>query len=92
MKVACAQINPVIGDFAGNAAKIIALSEEARTAGCGLAVFPEMCLCGYPPMDLLEYELFVEENLKALRRVQAEVPVEIPVRRNRGGHSAARPT
>ena len=79
MKIGCAQINPTIGDFAGNSEKIIALTEEARTAGCALVVFPEMCLCGYPPMDLLEYDLFVEETLKALRRVQAGVPRGIGV-------------
>jgi NAD+ synthase (glutamine-hydrolysing) len=79
MKVACAQINTIIGDFAGNAAKIIARSEEAREAGCSLVVFPEMCLCGYPPMDLLEYDLFVEETLRGLRRVQAGAPAGIGV-------------
>jgi NAD+ synthase (glutamine-hydrolysing) len=79
MKIGCAQINPTIGDFAGNVEKILALTEEALRAGCALAVFPEMCLCGYPPMDLLEYDLFVEENLKALRRVQAGVPAGIGV-------------
>ncbi len=89
MKVACGQINPIIGDFQGNSEKVIALSGQAAAAGCALAVFPELCLCGYPPMDLLEYEVFVEENLKALRRVQAGIPRGIGVvvgyvDRNRG--------
>ncbi len=79
MKVACAQFNPTIGDFDGNAARVIALASQAKEKGCGLAVFPELCLCGYPPMDLLEYGLFVESNLKALRRVQAGVPKGIGV-------------
>jgi NAD+ synthase (glutamine-hydrolysing) len=79
MKIGCAQINPTIGDFAGNCENILALTEEARAAGCPLVVFPEMCLCGYPPMDLLEYDLFIEENLKALRRVQWGVPQGIGV-------------
>lgn len=74
MKVACGQINPMIGDFPGNCAKVISFAEQARAAGCALAVFPELCLCGYPPMDLLEYDRFVEENLKALRGVQAGAP------------------
>ncbi|MCX7040954.1 MAG: NAD+ synthase, partial [Spirochaetes bacterium] len=67
MRIACAQIDSTIGDFSGNCAKVVDFALKAREAGCALAVFPELCLCGYPPMDLLEYELFVEENLKALR-------------------------
>jgi NAD+ synthase (glutamine-hydrolysing) len=74
MKVACGQINPTIGDFEGNCAKVISFAERARAAGCALVVFPELCLCGYPPMDLLEYERFVEETLKALRSLQAGAP------------------
>ena len=89
MKVACAQINPIIGDFPGNVARVIQRSVAAREAGAQLVVFPELCLCGYPPMDLLEYELFVEENLKALRQVQVGAPEGIGivvgyVDRNRG--------
>ena len=89
MKVACAQINPTIGDFEGTVGRVISLAAQAREAGAQLVVFPELCLCGYPPMDLLEYELFVEENLKALRRVQAGAPEGIGivvgyVDRNRG--------
>jgi len=74
MKVACAQINPTIGDFTGNCEKVLGFARKAQAAGCALAVFPELCLCGYPPMDLLEHDLFVEENLKALRRLQAQAP------------------
>ena len=74
MKVACGQINPTIGDFQGNCAKVISFAEQARAAGCALAVFPELCICGYPPMDLLEYERFVEETLKGLRSLQAGAP------------------
>jgi NAD+ synthase (glutamine-hydrolysing) len=79
MKVACGQINPTIGDFRGNCEKVISFSKQARAAGCALAVFPEMCLCGYPPMDLLEYDRFVEENLKALRALQADAPTGIGI-------------
>ncbi|HVO40698.1 MAG TPA: NAD+ synthase [Spirochaetia bacterium] len=94
MKVACGQINPTIGDFAGNGDKVLAYARRAKDAGGTLAVFPELCLCGYPPMDLLEQESFVEENLKALRRVQAEAPAGIGivvghVDRNRSGSGKA---
>jgi NAD+ synthase (glutamine-hydrolysing) len=89
MKIACGQINPTIGDFPGNLEKVLSFSRRAKDAGCSLAVFPEMCLCGYPPMDLLEQESFVEENLKTLRRLQTGVPSGIGivagyVDRNRG--------
>ena len=74
MKIACGQIDPTIGDFGGNVEKVVSFAGKAKEAGCALAVFPELCLCGYPPMDLLEYERFVEENLKALRNLQARAP------------------
>jgi len=74
MKIACGQIDPIIGDFGGNVEKVVSFAGKAKEAGCALAVFPELCLCGYPPMDLLEYERFVEENLKALRNLQARAP------------------
>ena len=77
MKVACGQINPTIGDFEGNCEKILSFARRAAEAGCALAVFPELCLCGYPPMDLLEYDSFVEDNLKALRRLQDRAPAGI---------------
>ena len=89
MKIACGQINPTIGDFQGNLSKVLAFTRQAREAGCDLAVFPEMCLCGYPPMDLLEQDSFVEENLKTLRKLQGQAPSGIGivvgyVDRNRG--------
>ena len=89
MKVACGQIDPTIGDFAGNTEKILTFSQRARDAGCALVVFPELCLCGYPPMDLLEHERFVEQNLEALRVLRARAPHGIGivvgyVDRNRG--------
>ena len=79
MKIACGQINPTIGDFAGNCEKVIRFASQARGAGCDLVAFPEMCLCGYPPLDLLESDLFVEENLRALRHLQAAAPTGIGI-------------
>ena len=54
MKIALAQINPTVGDFAANRAKIARLAREAQAAGAALVVFPELSLCGYPPRDLVE--------------------------------------
>ncbi len=67
MKIALAQFNPTVGDFAGNSSRIIALSEKAKHRGADLAVFSELCLCGYPPNDLLERPAFIDRNQKELK-------------------------
>ena len=64
MKIALAQINPTIGDFDGNTAKIAAFIDRAKELGCDLVVFPELAITGYPPRDLLERRDFVGENLR----------------------------
>ncbi len=81
MLVALAQMNSVIGDFDGNRARIVDLSTrlskggvDGRAGSPDLIVFPELALCGYPPMDLLDQEAFVEASLAALRRLQRELP------------------
>jgi NAD+ synthase (glutamine-hydrolysing) len=82
MLVGLAQVNSVIGDFDGNRRKMLAFAEEARSlpaGGVDLLVFPELSLCGYPPMDLLDQESFAEENMAALRRLQRELPRELTV-------------
>ncbi len=53
MKLAIAQINCIVGDLAGNAAKILHYAEQARRQGAQLMLTPELGLCGYPPEDLL---------------------------------------
>lgn len=79
MKLALGQINPTIGDFAGNQHKILSFVAKAMEMGAELVVFPEMCICGYPPMDLLDHDSFVEANLRALRRVQQSTPAGIGI-------------
>ena len=79
MKVALAQINPVIGDFSGNAEKILRFVREARAQKADAVVFPELSVCGYPPMDLLDQGSFVEANLKALRYIQQNSPKGIGI-------------
>lgn len=71
MKIAIAQINPRVGDISGNARLIEAFSRKAQAAGADLAVFPELALTGYPPLDLLEKKNFIDDNLKALRSLAA---------------------
>lgn len=69
MKLALAQINPTIGDFSGNVAKIIDRSLEADSKGAQIVIFPEMAVCGYPPADLLEKPSFLAHAEQALARV-----------------------
>jgi len=71
IRIALAQINPTVGDFAGNTAKIIANIERAREAGADLIALPELSLTGYPPEDLLLKPQFIESNLRALDDVVA---------------------
>ena len=53
MKIAIAQMNPILGDMSGNVARIVDYAERAKSAGATLLVTPELALCGYPPEDLL---------------------------------------
>ena len=69
MKIALAQFNPTVGDFAGNTARILYLAAQAQQHGAGLAVFTELCLCGYPPQDLLERPAFIERNHSELKKL-----------------------
>ena len=72
MKIALGQINPTVGDFSGNAAKIIQFALQARSAGAGLILFPELAVCGYPPRDLVERLSFVARNRATVERIAAE--------------------
>jgi len=72
VKIALGQINPTVGDFSGNAAKIIDFSQRARAAGAGLILFPELSVCGYPPRDLVERPTFVAKNRESVERIAAE--------------------
>ncbi|HET9408683.1 MAG TPA: NAD+ synthase [Candidatus Sulfotelmatobacter sp.] len=71
MKIALGQINPTVGDFSGNAAKIIDFSRRAQAAGAGLVLFPELSVCGYPPRDLVERPSFVAHNREAVQQIAA---------------------
>jgi NAD+ synthase (glutamine-hydrolysing) len=71
LRVALCQIDTVVGDLMGNAARVTAALGEAEEAGCDLAVFPELALTGYPPEDLLLKPGFVADNAAALAKVAA---------------------
>ena len=72
MKIALGQINPIIGDFAGNSAKIIDYAYRAKSRGAGLILFPELSICGYPPRDLVERASFVSHNREAAEHIAVE--------------------
>jgi NAD+ synthase (glutamine-hydrolysing) len=67
MKIALAQVNPIIGDFVHNTKKMKAAAERAKEQSCDLVIFSELVISGYPPRDLLEKEDFVEMNLTYLQ-------------------------
>jgi len=74
VKIALAQIDTTIGDFAGNVDLIVKNAECARSRGADLVVFPELALCGYPPRDLVEKPGFVERSESELLRLAGILP------------------
>ncbi len=78
MKIALCQINPKIGDFDGNCARIEDAAKRARAAGADLAVFSEMCVIGYPARDLLEKPAFIDAQELALGRLCANLKDVVP--------------
>ncbi len=79
IKIALAQMNPTLGDLAGNAAQIVSLAQQAALAGAVLLVTPELALCGYPPEDLALRADFYDENARILQELAGRLPPEIAV-------------
>ncbi len=75
MKIALAQFNPTVGDFEGNAARVLSLASQARQRAAELVVFSELCLCGYLPLDLLERPAFIDRNHETLKEVASQMPL-----------------
>jgi NAD+ synthase (glutamine-hydrolysing) len=73
MKLALAQFNPTVGDFDGNSARILEMASEAKSNGADLAVFTELCLCGYPPQDLVERPAFLQRNRKEILKLAKKI-------------------
>jgi NAD+ synthase (glutamine-hydrolysing) len=71
VKIALAQINPTVGDFAGNTKKILEYASRAQEQGASLVVFPELAVCGYPPADLLEKTSFITSAGHAVGEIAA---------------------
>jgi len=70
LRIALAQINPTVGDLAGNRDKIIANLDDARRRGADIVVFPEMAITGYPPEDLLLKSDFVKATQRTLHEIE----------------------
>lgn len=70
MKLAIAQINPTVGDLAGNRGLVEEAVDKATSARADVVVLPEMVLTGYPPMDLLERDGFVNDQLRELSALE----------------------
>lgn len=71
MKVALAQINPTVGDLAGNEAKILTAYKRGAEAGAEMVLCPELSVTGYPPRDLLLKRSFITRNLEVVGRLAA---------------------
>ena len=69
MRIALAQVNPTVGDLAGNAQLVIEGIERGREAQADIVCFPELVITGYPPEDLLLKPSFVRDNLAQLELI-----------------------
>jgi NAD+ synthase (glutamine-hydrolysing) len=72
VKIALGQINPTVGDFSGNAAKIIQFAQQSRSAGAHLILFPELAVSGYPPLDLVERRSFITRSRSTAEKIATE--------------------
>ena len=77
MRLGLAQLNPTVGDLAGNRRKILDAYAKLVAQGAELVVFPELVICGYPPRDLLFKKRFVPDCAASLREIAAAIG-EIP--------------
>ena len=79
MKIALCQFDPTVGDFSGNSARILDMAHEAARRGADLAVFSELCVCGYLPQDLLERPAFLGRNRETIACLAQKTPLPILV-------------
>ena len=79
MKIALCQINPIVGDLRGNADTIYNAARQAHRDGADLAVFPEMSITGYPPLDLLDNACFLDSVDRSVTFIAAAVPPQLGV-------------
>lgn len=71
MKIALSQLNYHIGNFENNTDKIIASVQQAKKENVDLVVFSELAVCGYPPLDFLEFNDFIKKSIAAVAKIAA---------------------
>jgi NAD+ synthase (glutamine-hydrolysing) len=76
LRIALAQVNPVVGDFPGNSSLIVGRTREAHAAGADLVAFPEMVLTGYPIEDLALRWSFQQASIRALDSLASQLASE----------------
>ncbi|WP_026119930.1 NAD+ synthase [Nocardiopsis potens] len=76
LRIALAQVNPVVGDLEGNCRLVLDTAREAAAAGAHLVVFPEMVVTGYPVEDLALRNSFVSASVKAVHALAARLAEE----------------
>ncbi|MDJ0676220.1 MAG: NAD+ synthase [Calothrix sp. MO_167.B42] len=79
MKIAIAQLNPIIGDLSGNAQKILVAAQNAVAEDARLLLTPELSLCGYPPRDLLLNPAFIQAMNRTLQKLAQDLPPNLAV-------------
>lgn len=91
VRIALAQVNPLVGDLAGNRRLVEEAAAKAAAGGAQLVLLPELVLTGYPPMDLLERRGFVEDQLRELvalepasQRIAIALGAVLPAERRNG--------
>ncbi len=98
MKIALAQQNYHVGNFEENTRKILDGIRQAKAAGADLVIFSELCVCGYPPRDFLEFEDFITQCYTAIDRIREQAdtigvivggPARNPVREGKDLFNAA---
>ena len=78
LRIGLAQINPTVGDLTGNRERILSILEESRSRRLDLVAFPELCLTGYPPEDLLlrkDFQTATETALNEIARAAKGISV-----------------
>jgi NAD+ synthase (glutamine-hydrolysing) len=79
MKIAIAQLNPMVGNLKGNAAQILVAAEQAVQSGTRLLLTPELSMCGYPPRDLLLNPEFIAVMEQTLQQLAQQLPPQLAV-------------
>ncbi len=75
MKIALGQINTTVGDITGNIDRMLDFANRAKAAAADVIVFPELAITGYPPLDLLLKDSFIQANLDGLHKLKERLPI-----------------